>query len=590
MRRSRALSALSLVAASALVLTACGGDDEGGDPNAGSDTDVKSMATGKGQQGDVFKLGAAAASDQVIVAIDQGYSGYNNDTPDTNTSYNTFVLEPVLSGAFKLDGNNKVLLNGDVMESVEVTSPDPQVVEYKIKPDVKWSDGQAWDCDDFYLAWLAHSGKVDSFTSASTSGYDLMSEVTCKDDLTFETTYGKPYLDYKNLFLPTAIMPAHVLEQQAGIADITALKPGGDAGQLKAAGDFWTGEWKAFDPAIMPGSGPYKLTAFNQNSDQVTLEKNPEWIGAKGGPNKAIVRAIPDTKAMATALQNGEVDVIGSVQPDATAAATLKSLTSQGVTYGSAPRLSFEHLDLNYDRIFADDAARKAFFQVVNRQEIVDKLIKPVQADAVPLNSIVYFPGEEGFVDLYSDKTGQGAEAAMKTLEDGGWTKGSDGIYEKDGKRLSFEIAHNDNARRTQTVEIILAQAKAAGMEVKDDTDANFLKGRVDKGDYDVALFGWSSTPFKSEQEAIYTSEGNQNWQGLSDPTIDQSFAAAVSATDEAAATQAYQAADKALAEQYASLPLFQTPSMWGFRGIDRVYMQSYYGPMWNLGEWEKTS
>ncbi|WP_116047247.1 ABC transporter family substrate-binding protein [Amycolatopsis palatopharyngis] len=590
MRRSRAFSVLSLAAVSALVLSACGGDDEGGDSSAGIDTDVKSMATSKGQQGDTFKVGAAAAFDQAIVAIDQGYSGYNNDTPDTNTSYNTFVLVPVLAGAFVLDGNNKVLLNGDVMESVEVTSQDPQIVEYKIKPDVKWSDGQAWDCDDFHLAWLSHTAKVESFTAAQTAGYELIADGTCKDDLTFETKYAEPYLDYKDLFQPTAIMPAHILEQKTGIADITTLKPGGDAGQLQTAGEFWSNEWKAFDPATMPGSGPYMLTAFDQNSDQVTLEKNPEWAGAKGGPNKVIVRAIPDTKAMATALQNGEVDVIGSVQPDATAAATLQSLSSQGVTYGSAPRLSFEHLDLNYDRIFADDAARKAFFQVVGRQEIVDKLIKPVQADAIPLNSIIFFPGEEGFVDLYGDKAGQGAEAAMKTLEDGGWTKGSDGIYAKDGKRLSFEISHNDNARRSQTVEIIIAQAKAAGIEVKDDTDANFLKGRVDKGDYDVALFGWSSTPFKSSQQPIYTSDGSQNWQGLADPTIDKSFGAAVSATDEAAAIQAYQAADKALAEQYASIPLFQTPSMWGFRGIDRVYMQSYYGPMWNLGEWEKTS
>jgi peptide/nickel transport system substrate-binding protein len=590
MRRSRAVSALSLAAVSALLLSACGGGDEGSDPNAGSSVDVKDMAISKGQQGDTYKVGQAAASDQVIVAIDQGYSGYNNDTPDTNTSYNTFVLEPALSGAFVLDGNNKVLLNGDVMESVTVTSPDPQVVEYKIKPDVKWSDGQAWDCDDFYLAWLSHSGKVESFTAASTAGYELMSEVTCKDDLTFETKYSEPYLDYKDLFAPAAIMPAHILEQGSGVADITTLKPDGDAAQLQAAGDFWTNEWKAFDPEIMPGSGPYRMTAFDQNSDQVTLEKNPEWIGAKGGPNKVIVRAIPDTKAMATALQNGEVDVVGSVQPDATAAATLKSLSSQGVTYGSAARLSFEHLDLNYDRIFADDAVRKAFFQVVDRQEIVDKLIKPVQADAKPLNSIVFFPGEEGFVDLYSDKVNQGPEAAMKTLEAGGWTKGEDGIYVKDGQRLSFEISHNENARRSQTVEIIIAQAKAAGIEVKDDTDANFLKGRVDKGDYDVALFGWSSTPFKSSQKAIYSSDGNQNWQGLSDPAVDEDFATAVSATDEAAATKAYQAADKALAEQYATLPLFQTPSMWGFRGIDRVYMQSYYGPMWNLGEWERTS
>ena len=588
MRRSKVVSAASIVAASALVLSACGGGDDGGDSNNGSTSDVKSMATGKAQDGDQFKLAEAEPFDEAIVAIDDGFSAYNNKTPDANSSYNNYVLTAAITGPFVLDGNNKVLLNADVMESVEVTSQDPQVVEYKIKPGVKWSDGEAWDCDDFYLGWLSHSGKVESFTSASTTGYELM-DVTCKDDLTFETKYSEPYLDYKGMFSDQMLLPAHIVEKQAGVEDITALKPGGDAAKLKAAGDFWTKEWGGFNAETMPGSGPYKIASFDANTEQIVLERNPEWIGAKGGPDKITVRAIPDTKAMATALQNGEIDVAASTQPDATAASTLKGLSSQGVVYGSAPQLTYEHFDLNFNRIFADDAARKAFFQAINRQEIVDKLIKPVQADAEPKNNVIFFEGEPGAKDVYSDKTNQGAEAAKKTLEEGGWKLGEDGIYVKDGKRLSVEISHNENARRSQTVEILIPQMKAAGIEVKDDTDANFLKGRVDKGDYDVALFGWSSAPFHAESKAIYTTGGNQNWQGLSNPDIDAAYQTAVSATDEQVALEAYQAADAALAESYATVPLFATPSMWAFRGIDRVYMQSYNGALWNVGEWEKT-
>jgi peptide/nickel transport system substrate-binding protein len=591
MRRSTTVSACSLLSAATLLLSACGGGgDSGSDPNTDSSADVKSMATGKAQQGDTFTLAQSQPFDTVTYAIDQGYSGYNNDTPDANTSYNTFILVAVLAGAHIIDGNNKVLLNGDVMQSVTTTSTEPLTVEWKMKPNVKWSDGEAWDCDDFYLAYLAHSGRIDTFTAASTTGYDLVEQAGCKDELTFEATFGEPYLDFRNMFEPTAIMPAHILEQETGIADITALRPGQDDQALTEAGEFWTKTLGGqFDASLMPGSGPYKIASFDPNADTVTLERNPHWIGAKGGPNQIVVRAIPDTKAMATALQNGEIDVAGSVQPDATAASTIKNLASQGVTYGSAPRLSYEHLDLNLNRIFADEAARKAFFQAIDRQEIVDKLIKPVQADAQPLNGVVFLPGEEGFTDVYSDKLEQGPEAAARTLEAAGWVKGPDGIYAKDGERFSVTISHNENARRSQTVEILIPQLKAAGIEVRDETDPNFLKGRVDKGDYDVALFGWSSTPFKSTKQDIFVTGGNQNWQGLSDPAIDQAFETAVAATEESVATQAYQEADRALAESYATVPLFQTPSMWGFRGIDRVFMQSYYGALWNVGEWERT-
>jgi peptide/nickel transport system substrate-binding protein len=603
MRRTKAVSAWSMAVASALVLSACSSGNTGSGTSStgpnGSTGDVKSMALGKAESGDNFKLANVPGYNATVtVGIDDGYSGYNNDSPDTNSSYNTYVLTSVLSGADVLDGNNKVLLNNDVFDSWTVTSPSPQVVEYKIKPNVKWSDGAAFNCKDMYLSWLSHSGLAkgpdgkQAFLAASTTGYELIDSATCKDPQTFETKYKSPYLDYKGLFNGTAIMPAHIVEAQAGIPDITKLTPASDPATLKKAGDFWTNGWKGFKKDIMPSSGPYMITAFDANAKSVTLEKNPLWIGGKGGPSKIVVRSMSDTKAMATALQNGEIDVVASTQPDATAAATMKGLSAQGVTYGSASQLTFEHLDLSYKRMFKDKDLRKAFFEVVKRDDISNKLLKPVQADAKPLNSIVFFPGEPGFQDVYGSKAGLGPEAAAKTLSDAGWVKGADGIFAKGGVRAAFTISHNSNARRSQTVEIIISQAKAAGIEVKDETDANFLKGgRMSAGDFDVALFGWSSAPFKAEKKSIYITrkdDSSQNSQGLSDPKIDAAFETAVSATDVAVQQKAYQDADQAIADQYASLPLFQTPSMWAFKGIDRVYMQSYNGVLWNAGEWEK--
>jgi len=346
MRRTKAVSALSLVAGASLLLSACSGGDSGSgstDQN-GSSTDVKAMAVGKAEQGDTFKLADVKGWDgTVTVGIDDGYSGYNNNTPDTNSSYNTYILTAVLEDAFVLDGNNKILLNKDILDSVDVTSKDPQVVTYKIKPNLKWSDDAPFDCKDFYLAWLAQSGQAkgaegkNPFDAASTTGYDKIKTATCKDNLTLETDFSEPYLDYKGLFSGVQILPAHILEQKTGIADITKLAPTGDPAQLSKAGDFWTNKWKGFDKSIMPASGPYMIDSFDANQKSVTLVKNPKWAGGKGGPAKLVVRAMEDTKAMATALQNGEIDVAASTQPDATAANTMKGLAAQGVTYGSAP-------------------------------------------------------------------------------------------------------------------------------------------------------------------------------------------------------------------------------------------------------------
>lgn len=590
MRRSRSTAAVSMLAGAALVLSACGGGDGGDGTDGGGDTGDFPGITGKAQSGDTFKLADVPAWDKVTVAIDQPYTAYNNNELNANTSYNNYVLIAVQSGAYMYDGNNRVVLNADVMESVNQTSADPQTVEWKIKPDVKWSDGEAWDCDDFHLTYLSQSGKVKDFTPAATNGYDQIGKVECVDDLTFRATFAKPYPDWKGLF-NTGVLPAHVLEKETGVADITKVDEKGDKAELKKIATFWNKKWRGFDESIMPSSGPYSIASWDENKQIVVLKRNQQFAGAKGGPQEIVVRSYPDTQAAATALENGEIDVLASTQPDVTAAATMKGLEAQGVAYASAPQQTYEHIDLNYKRIFADKALRQAFFAVVDRKEILDKLLRDVQSDIEPLNSILFLPNEEGFQDNYSDKTAKGPEAAAKILEDAGWKKGSDGIYAKDGKRFSVTIKHIENPRRAKTVEIIQAQAKKAGIEVKDKTDPAFFEGTLQAGDWDACIFGWSQEPFKTSTKTIYISAaagGVQNFQGLANKQIDADLEKAVTTIDPAQATPIWQKIDKTLSEEYATMPIFQTPSMFAYRGVDQVFMQSYFGPLWTAGEWEK--
>lgn len=590
MRRSRSTAAVSMLAGAALVLSACGGgDDDGGDGEGPGDVALPGV-TGKAQEGDVFKLADVPAWDKVTVAIDAPYTAYNNNEVNANTSYNNYVLVAVQSGVHIFDGNNRVLLNGDVMESAEQTSDNPQTVEWKIKPGVTWSDGEAWDCDDFYLAYLAQSGKVADFTPTATNGYEQIGDVECVDDQTFKATFAKPYPDWKNLFT-TGIMPAHILEKGTGVADITKVDDKGDKAELKKIATFWNKKWVGFDPELMPSSGPYTIASWDENKQIVVLKRNQKFVGAKGGPQEIVVRSYPDTKAAATALENGEIDVFAGTQPDVTAAATLKGLEAQGVTYASAPQLTYEHIDLNFKRIFADPAARQAFFAAIDRKEITDKLMKEVQPDIEPLNSILFLPNEQGFEDNYGDKVGTGPEAAAKILEDAGWAKGADGIYAKDGKRFSVTIKHNENDRRSKTVELVQAQAKKAGIEVKDKTDPNFFAGTLQEGDWDACLFAWSQEPFKTSTKSIYISKeagGDQNFQGLANKELDTDFAEVVTTLDQTKSTDLYKKIDKTLAGEFATIPLYQMPSMFAYRGVDQLFMQSYFGALWTAGEWEK--
>lgn len=596
MRRSKAIPAIAVMAGAALMLTACGGSDGGDQSNGSGSGGNTSAAIAKGESGDTYTAPKVNDMGQVVVSTDKPFTAYNNAEESAVQSYNTYALIQVLARPFILDGNNKVLLNKDVMESAEVTSTNPQTVTWKMKKGIEWSDGAPWGCKDFYLSWLSESGqdkKPDGstyFTPGSTTGYSQINSAKCQDDTTLVTTFSSPFGDWKSLFgLTDELLPAHILEKQTGVSDITQVTPQSPADVLTKVSTFWNSGWKGWKSDLGPASGAYMIKDWQQGSS-ITLVRNPKWKGNPGGPSQITLKAIPDSNAQVQALQNNEEQVLSSAQPDANAAQTLQGLGSSGITYGANAALNYEHLDLNLKRpLFQDEAVRKAFGQCINRNELVDKLIKQVQPDAKPFNSVIFFPGQPGYTDNYSDKLVANADTAKKTLQSDGWAPGADGIMAKNGQKLSFKISHTDIPRRKSTVALLQQECKAAGIDIQDDTDANFLDKRVSDSDYDVALFAWSVQPFHSAGIATYQTGGNQNWNGCGSPASDDAFKKALAQTDDAAAVTDYQTADKALADTYCTFPLFQPPNMWAYTGdIDKAYFQSFFGALWNANEWQK--
>lgn len=606
MKQVRGMSALAVTLGAALVVSACAGGSGGAAGSGAGGSSSSTSLTAKGNNGDgTYTAPAVPSGSEVVFTHDSAYTAYNNKTADAVNFNNTLVLNQVLTDPFFLDGTLEYLLNTDVMESAQLTSEDPQVVTYKIKPDITWSDGVAWDCDDFYLAWLAMSGKpikrdpagqplLDAegkeqtfFTPATTVGLE-QANVECTDDLTFVETYETPFADWEGNYVQRTLLPAHILEQQTGIADITAITPTSPEADLQRVADFWNTRWNGFTKEIMPGSGPYLIDSWEQGSS-VTLIRNPAWPGNPGGPERIVLRNIADGSAQAQGLQNRDFSVIAP-QADPVVAERLRNLSAQGIVFAAGGGLTFEHLDLNFDNpIFQDKAVRQAFAQCIDRRELVEKLVGAVDPQARPLGSLLFTPDEVDYEDVYSDKMPGDPAIAKQTLEAAGWQLGQDGVYAKDGRRLAFRISHTDLPRRLQTVQLIQSACRAAGMDVLDDTDPNFLDTRVNQGDYDVALYAWVGQPLKSSQASIYQSGGGQNWQGYTNQAVDEAWEKVKVEFNEAARIDALKTADRLTAEDFASLPLFQVANMWAYSDTidDSVYYQGSDGVTWNANEWE---
>ncbi|MGH3800289.1 MAG: ABC transporter substrate-binding protein [Pseudonocardiaceae bacterium] len=522
----------------------------------------------------------------IVIAHDAPYSAYNNKTAQANNNPdNALVLNQVLVDPFIVDGNGKFLLNSDVLVSAELTSKDPQVVTYKIKPNVKWSDGQPWNCHDFYLAWLAGSGRSPYFTPATTRGYERAT-AECRDENTFVETYQSPYADWQRNYIHNAILPAHILERETGIADITALNPQSAPADLKKAGDFWNSAWTGFNATTMPGSGPYRIDSSTPDK-QTVLTRNNEWAGHPGGPERIVLMSVADGATAVAGLQDQQFSV---VQPpaDPLLAERLRTLSGQGVIFEARGGTTADHLDLNLaSPLFRDPVVRTAFAQCVDRNKLVDELVRGVLPQTQPLGSLAFLPGDAAYDDLYSEKMVADSRKAQVTLERAGWILGQDGVYSRRGQRLSFSINHDASPDHAREVELIRTQCRQAGMEIADGATPAGLGEALARGTFDVALTTSTRTPRVWSVADRYATKGKFNYQRYTNPEVDAALGVAQTEYAESTQTDSLRKADRLLADDLVSLPLFQVPIMWAYtNNIDSVYRHGSTGVTWNANEW----
>jgi peptide/nickel transport system substrate-binding protein len=591
--RTRALTVFALAAGVALLGSSCSSSNNAGNASSSgpvsSDT-VKSWAIPKGEKNGTYSAPKVPQSDKMVTVVtDKAWNAYNNGTSSTVSSYNADINILSLAAPYMLDGNDNIILNKDLMDSVTLTSSNPQTVVWKINPKAVWSDGAPVSCKDFYLHWLANNGGSPLFDSGGTTGYSQMNAPVCSDNgKTVTTTFSSPFADYKSLFdLSTnGMMPAHILEQYANVPDVTKLTPSSPASELKPAADFWNMAWQGFNPKYDLADGPYLITDFQQNQS-ITLKRNPKWWGNPGGPAGFVVKFNADVVSQAQQLQNNEVQVQGSLQPSVDGTNKLEGLSGQGITYASATGIQFEHLDLNFrNPLFQDIAVRKAFFECVNRDELVDKLVKPIYPNAKPQGSLLPTHVTTN-QDYYSSEATGNAQQAKQTLEADGWTMGSDGVMVKNGQKLTFPISHTDIPRRDQTVQLVMNECKPAGFAITDGKDPQFLSGKLQAGQFAVALFAWSNIPVNSSGITAYQTKGGENFNDMSVPAADQDFTKALAQTTAEAGEPYYVDAEKQIAASYSTLPLFPTPDQWAFaRGYQGIYLQPYNMVLWDANEW----
>ncbi|CAB4890051.1 unannotated protein [freshwater metagenome] len=549
----------------------------------------------------------APAGGEVIYAQEEGGVAFNNATSTNNSFANTEVLNLLQPGPFYIDDKLDFVMWKDLMDSVEVTSTSPQTIVYKINPKAVWSDGVAIDCKDFYLAYMAQNGKVSVanpdftgpgatdadgnalpetlpvFDAAGTTGYDQMKSVTCSDDnKTVTAVYDTPFADWKGTF--GGLVPAHVIEAKTGVADITKVDAVTDSPEIEKIGEFWNTGFDGWDPAIALSGAWYKIDSYTVDKS-IVLVKNDKFWGTAANLDTVTLQVITDASAQAAALENGEIQAM-QPQADPGVAATLAA--ASGVTFSPASGLVYEHYDMNAKNpIFADKAVRTAFAACVDRQDIIDKLVAPINPDAKPLNSVIFMPQQTGYEDRFSKYGTFDVAASKKILKGAGWVLGGDGFYAKDGQQLTFKISHKGIQRRSDTAQNTIASCKEAGFNIVEDSDTKFNSQRLPIGDYDVALFAWVGNPLLSAATSVYSVDGGANFQGYVNQEATDMYKVANGELDEAKRLDEMKKVDAAILDDVWTIPLFQLPEMPAWSA--KLTGPSFNGPAgltWNANVW----
>ena len=194
------------------------------------------------------------------------------------------------------------------------------------------------------------------------------------------------------------------------------------------------------------GTGPYVLTDF-VTDEYAVFERNENYWGELPAIEKITVKVIPDNQTRIMALESGEIDLIfGKNMLDADAIS--QYVDSEEFSVSLSEPTSTRHIVLNTTNdILSDTTVRQALQYATNRQAISDGIFYGLEepADTLYAKTVPY-------CDVELTPYEYNADTAAQMLDEAGWTMGSDGIRQKDGKKLELELLYNSDSVTEKTI------------------------------------------------------------------------------------------------------------------------------------------
>ncbi len=384
-------------------------------------------------------------------------------------------------------------LEGELAKSWNV-SEDQKTITFKLKPNLKWADGKPLTSADVLYTWQLVTD--DKTQSPYASDYQLVKKAEAPDAQTFSVTYDKAYAPALDSWSGLQILPKHLLEGKDLHTTAFARNP--------------------------VGSNYYKLDSW-VTGENLKLSRNLTSVLGPANIDHLVTRIIPDNSAQFLELMADNIDSM-SLDPIKysriiPARPELKEKLALYKELGN----SYTYLGFNLKhKPFDDKRVRQAINYAIDKQEIIDGVLlglgEPVASP--------YKPGTRWSNPALKPYPYNKAKAIALLKEAGFTDSNGDGILDRDGKPLSFEILTNQNKEREKTAVLVQRRLKDVGIEVKIRSIewASFISRFIKTGDFDAVILGWG-LGLDPDQYTIWHSSqqkpGQFNFIGYNNPKVD---------------------------------------------------------------------
>lgn len=444
------------------------------------------------------------------------------------------LCEQLFRGLTRIDKQGRVV--PDLAETWTVT--DGTIYTFRLRPDQLWQDGRPVTVDDvLYTISILQDPEVYSLPSLASLWRSVEAERV--DDLTVRFILREPFTPFLD-YTAMGLLPRHVWD-------------GTPPAEL-ATGSV---------TRIPVSNGPMQVTEIM--ADHIRLEANPFFSGNASYISALELDFYPDHPSLFSAFLAGDIDGISTILPSDLPAAS----TRDDLQLFSSVMPEYVHIIFNLSNpnlpFFQDKLVRQALYYGVNR----NRLLQEVVAGQGIVSHSLMLPENWAYnpnVPQYEFDQNR----ARQLLDEAGWIDSDgDGIRDKDGRALEFQLTTNDDLTRQVLIERIALDWQEIGVNAVA-TQASFQELVSDllvPRRYDAALIGWE-TPGDPDPYPLWHSSqaegGGQNYTGWSNEEADAIMQEARAITDEAQRRELYWRFQEIFAEEAPAVLLYHPVYTYG--------------------------